>query len=253
MLALLRRWLRPAEPDTPLDPALWAEVRARLPWAAALDDARANRLSTLAAHFLARKAITPVAGLELDAADRALLAAACCLPLLEVGTGGLRGWSQLIVYPGAFRVSRSHVDSAGVLHEWEDELIGEAWDAGPMVLSWADVQADCAEPDAGFCVAVHEMAHKLDALDGALDGTPPLPQDVHARWIADFQRAFDDLNELLDRGRRTPIDDYAAQSPDEFFAVASEYHFSAPDLLARAYPDVAAQLERYYGPSPFAR
>lgn len=252
MRSLLRRLLRRDAPDVPLDPALWAQVRARLPWAAALDEARAERLSALAAWFLRRKAITPVGGLELDDADRALLAAACCLPVMEVGAAGLRGWSELVVYPDAFRVNRSHVDAAGVLHEWEDELIGEAWEAGPLILSWADVMADCAEPGAGFCVAVHEMAHKLDALDGMLDGTPPLAADFNAAWVRDFQQAFDAMNALLDRGRAPPIDDYAAESPEEFFAVASEYHFSAPAVLRAAYPQVAAHLARFYGPSPFA-
>jgi Mlc titration factor MtfA (ptsG expression regulator) len=253
LFAHLRRLLRPAPADTPLDPVLWSHVHAHLPWAAALDEPRAQRLSRLAQHFLERKTITPLAGLALDAGDRALLAAACCLPLLQVGAGGLRGWSQLIVYPDAFRVSRSHVDAAGVMHEWDDDLAGESWEAGPLVLSWADVQADCAEPDAGLCVAVHEMAHKLDALDGLLDGTPPLAGAWHAGWIADFQQAFDDINARLDRGRAPPIDAYAAESPDEFFAVASEYHFSAPDTLAAAYPEVAGHLRRFYGPAPFAR
>ena len=252
MRSLLGRLLRRDTPDAPLDPALWTHVRAHLPWAHALDDARAQRLSTHAAWFLRRKAITPVGGLELDDGDRALLAAACCLPVLEVGVGALRGWSELIVYPDAFRVGRSHVDAAGVLHEWEDELIGEAWQAGPLILSWADVQADCAEPDAGFCVAVHEVAHKIDALDGILDGTPPLASALHGPWVRAFQQAFDAMSAQLDRGLEPPIDEYAAESPEEFFAVTSEYHFSAPALLQEAYPDVAAQLARFYGPSPFA-
>ncbi|WP_410970806.1 zinc-dependent peptidase, partial [Salmonella sp. SAL04269] len=92
--------------------------------------------------FLREKTITPLAGLELDGRQRAQLATLCCLPLVEFGAEGLRGWSQLLVYPEAFRVRRSHVDAADVVHEWEDELIGEAWDAGPVILSWADVQAD---------------------------------------------------------------------------------------------------------------
>lgn len=252
MRSLLGRLLRRDSTDPPLDPALWSHVRAHLPWARALDDVRGQRLSVLAAGFLRRKAITPVGGLELDDGDRAVLAAACCLPVMEVGAAGLRGWSELVVYPDAFRVNRSHVDAAGVLHEWEDELIGEAWESGPLILSWADVQADCAEPEAGFCVAVHEIAHKLDALDGLLDGTPPLASDFHAAWVRDFQRAFDAMNASLDRGREVGIDEYAAESPEEFFAVASEYHFSAPADLRAAFPEVAAHLARFYGPSPFA-
>lgn len=179
-----------------------------------------------------------------------LLAALCCLPLLEFGEAGLRGWSQLLVYPDAFRVRRSHVDAAGVLHQWDDELAGEAWDHGPLILSWADIQADIAEPDAGFCVAVHEMAHKIDVLDGELDGTPPLPSSWQRGWARDFQNAYDAFCAQVDAGRDTMIDPYAAEAPEEFFAVVTEYHFSAPQVLAEAMPRVAAHLARFYGPPP---
>ena len=231
---------------------MWRDTRAALPWLHALDEPRAQRLAVLAARFLHEKTITPIGGLSLDARQRCTLAALCCLPLLEFGARGLRGWSQLIVYPDAFRVNRSHVDAAGVLHEWEDELIGEAWDAGPVILSWADVEADCSDPRAGFCVAAHEIAHKLDVLDGVLDGTPPLPGTWQRGWARDFQQAFDALVADVDAGRATRIDGYAAEAPEEFFAVATEYHFSDPATLRGAMPAVAAHLERFYGKSPFA-
>ena len=249
MLGLLRR-LRRAR--VVIDPDLWRQAIAALPWTRALDLAREARLLALTTRFLERKAITPVGGLVLDDLHRLQLAALCCLPLLEFGAEGLHGWSQLLVYPDAFRAGRSHVDAAGVLHEWEDDLIGEAWEQGPVILSWADVQADIAEPDLGYCVAVHEIAHKLDALDGVLDGTPPLPRAWQRQWADDFQRAFDALAHRVDRHRRTDIDPYAAEAPEEFFAVCSEYHFSDPATLRRAMPEVAAHLQRFYGPPPLA-
>lgn len=241
----LRRLLR-RRPE-PIAADVWRAARATAPWLAALDEARERRLQDLSAHFLHRKTITPLGGLVLEPPQRCVLAALCCLPLLEFGGDGLRGWSQLIVYPDAFRVNRSHVDAAGVLHEGEDELIGEAWQAGPMVLSWADVAADCADPRAGFCVAAHEMAHKLDALDGQLDGTPPLPRAWQRQWSRDFQAAFDALAAQVEAGRDTAIDGYAAEAPEEFFAVATEYHFSDPARLRRAMPEVAEHLHRFYG------
>ena len=54
----------------------------------------------------------------------------------------------------------------------------------------------------------------------------------------------------MDAGGDSAIDPYAAEAPEEFFAVTSEYHFSAPALLAAEMPAVAAHLRRFYGPSP---
>jgi Mlc titration factor MtfA (ptsG expression regulator) len=248
----LRRLLRRFFGAPTLDPHLWQRACASLPFVTALDVEREQRLAALAARFLHEKAITPIGEFDLDDAQRVQLAALCCLPLLEFGAEGLHGWSQLLVYPDAFRVNRTHIDAAGVLHEWDDELIGEAWETGPVILSWADVQADLAAPRDGFCVAVHEIAHKLDALDGALDGTPPLPRAWQKQWAHDFEQAFEHLGRQVDARRTTIIDGYAAEAPEEFFAVCTEYHFSAPDLLHRAYPKVASHLIRFYGPSPMA-
>ncbi len=245
----MRRWWRP---PAPIDASVWAEVRVALPWVAALDGERDQRLHALASLFLNEKTITPVAGLQLGRTQRAMLAALCCLPLLEFGEEGLHGWSQLIVYPEAFRVECSHMDAAGVLHEGSDELIGEAWEAGPVILSWADVMADCADPRAGFCVAAHEIAHKLDALDGVLDGTPPLPRDWQLEWAGDFQHAYEGLVANVEAGLPSAIDPYAAEAPEEFFAVVTEYHFSDPATLHKAMPEVAAHLVRLYGAAPFA-
>ncbi len=245
MRGLIAR-LRPAPPA--IAESLWRDTQ-QLPWIAALAPECSTRLRALSARFLRDKTITPVAGLALDEGQRCVLAALCCLPLLEFGHEGLHGWSQLIVYPDAFRVQRSRIDAAGVQHQWQDELSGEAWDSGPVILSWADVQADIAEPDGGYCVAVHEIAHKLDALDGVLDGTPPLPRDWQREWGRDFQLAFDALCTEVDAGRTPAIDGYAAESPEEFFAVCSELHFSDAGSLRLAMPKVAAHLQCFYGPA----
>jgi len=249
LIQRLLGWLR--RPAPAIDDATWSQAQSHCPWIDALDEARRQRLRELSARFLHEKTIAPIDGLVLTPMQCVVLAAMCCLPLLEIGAVGWRGWSQLIVYPDAFRVHRSHVDAAGVLHEWDDELIGESWEQGPLILSWADVQADIDEPYAGFHVAVHEMAHKLDGLDGVLDGTPLLPREWQREWAKDFQHRYDAFCAQVDAGKRTRVDSYAAEAPEEFFAVVSEYHFSAPGVLAETMPEVAAHLRRFYGPSPF--
>lgn len=202
--------------------------------------------------FLARKRFHAAAGAELSDELCALIAMQACLPVLKQGPRALRGWRDILVYPGEFKVKRSHHDDrSGVITEGDDVLIGEAWEHGPLVLSLADVELDLAQPWDGFNVVVHEIAHKLDMQDGPPDGVPVLPPQIPRRqWIVAFQRAFDLLSNDVARGRDTLIDPYGAESPDEFFAVVSELHWSQPGVLRRADAVVADLLQAYYGPSP---
>ncbi|WP_430387446.1 zinc-dependent peptidase [Dyella sp. 20L07] len=244
----IRAYLTPP----PLADAPWRRALASCPLAKRLDTTRQDELRRLIGAFLARKRFHALAGAELTEPMRVLIAMQACLPMLRQGPASLRGWRDVLVYPGEFKVRRSHHDErSGVVSEGEDVLIGEAWEHGPLVLSLADVQLDLEQPWDGFNVVVHEIAHKLDMLDGPPDGVPPLPPSIpRRRWIVAFQRAFDHLSNDVARGRDTLIDPYAAESADEFFAVVSELHWSQPAVLRRADAAVADLLEAYYGPSP---
>ena len=107
-----------------------------------------------------------------------------------------------------------------------------------------------------YNLVIHELAHKLDMLNGDANGLPPLHGDMQVSlWASVMQQAFDDMNRQLDANPEadTAIDPYAAEDPAEFFAVTSEYFFSAPDLLAEAYPAVYQQLQAFYRQDPLKR
>jgi Mlc titration factor MtfA (ptsG expression regulator) len=107
-----------------------------------------------------------------------------------------------------------------------------------------------------YNLVIHELAHKLDMLNGDANGLPPLHPGMHVEdWAAAMQQAYDDLNRQLDANpdAETAIDPYAAENPAEFFAVTSEYFFSAPDLLEQAYPQVYRQLTLFYRQNPLER
>ena len=248
------RWwqsLRARFDPAPIADPLWRRALAACPLARRLDPERQQRLRRLAALFLTRKHFHALAGAVLDDYWRLLIAMQACLPALQQGTASLRGWREVLIYPGEFKVRRSHHDDrTGVVTEGDETLAGEAWEHGPLVLSLADVQLDLEQPWDGYNVVVHEMAHKLDMLDGPPDGVPPLVEIPRRQWIATFQCAFDHLADDVASGRDTLIDPYAAESADEFFAVVSELHWSQPSLLRRAEPNVADLLLAYYGPSP---
>lgn len=230
-------------------------------WQAAVDDvalcgrlppALLPRLRELTDGFLHRKHIHGTRGLALDDEDRLRIALLCCLPVVALGGAWLRGWSEVIVYPGQFRVRRESFDEdSGVVTEGDDWLAGESWQQGPLILSLEDIRADLEQPFEGFNLVAHEIAHKLDMLDGYCDGVPPLPDRArHDRWVAVFQREYETFCRAVESGRDTALDPYAAEAPDEFFAVASETYFSAPDLLQESHPAVHAELRAFYGVEP---
>ncbi|QNK02803.1 zinc-dependent peptidase [Dyella telluris] len=244
----LRAYLTPP----PLADEPWRHALDACLLAQRLDSHRQRELRRLVSVFLARKRFHALAGAELSDEIRTLIAMQACLPVLKQGPGALKGWRDILVYPGEFKVKRSHHDDrTGVVTESDGVLIGEAWEHGPLVLSLADVQLDLAQPWDGFNVVIHEIAHKLDMLDGPPDGVPVLPPHIPRRqWIVAFQRAFDLLSNDVARGRDTLIDPYASESADEFFAVVSELHWSQPGVLRRADAAVADLLQAYYGVSP---
>ena len=246
-------WLRGlTAPRANITDAEWNASLACSHVFASLDASERARLRELAKRFLAKKKFSGAAGHVITDEQKLAIAALACLPVLHLGFEWLGGWREVIVYPGEFRVKREHHDErTGVVTEGEDDLIGEAWERGPVVLSWADIATDLDRPFDGFNVVAHEIAHKLDMLDGAMNGVPRLPRDIaRGEWIETLQVAYDKLVQAVERGRETFIDPYATESADEYFAVVSELHFSDRAGLARAAPAVAALLARFYGPRP---
>ncbi len=214
-----------------------------------LSPARRQRLREHAALFLADKRFHAAADHVVDPDQQLAVAAMACIPVHRLGFRALRGWRDVILYPAGFRSRREHHDEAtGVVTQIDEDMIGEAWDRGPVVLSWADIAQDMASPFDGLNVVIHEIAHKLDMLDGSINGTPKLPSSIpRKQWVGVMQQAFDDMVRMVEGNIETPIDPYAAESVDEFFAVISEYHHSAPEQLRSSMPDVAALMDRYYG------
>lgn len=209
------------------------------------------RLTDLAENFLERKSIEGAGGFEITSDMRRLIAVQACLPILKLGLDYYDGWYSVVVYPGEFRAPHEYVDEMGVAHRAFRELSGESWHRGPVILSWKDVEQDAKGPDRNGNVVIHEFAHKLDLLNGKANGMPPLHANMNRReWTQAFTSAFDDFQQRLALGRELPFDAYAATSPDEFFAVASEAFFVSSDPLYAIYPAVYRMLCEFYRQDP---
>jgi Mlc titration factor MtfA (ptsG expression regulator) len=248
----LRRWnMRRILRRNPIQNHIWRGTTRKIAVLRGLDAVQIAHLRELTSWFLHSKAINGVQGLEVTQAMRVAVAAQACLLILNLDIDSFDDWVEVILYPGAFRVYREQRDAIGLVHNDANVLSGEAWLRGPVILSWDDVERDIDHPNPGRNVVLHEFAHKLDGLNGVANGLPPLRRGMsRKRWAEDFSAAYDALCLQVASGKSACINPYAATSPAEFFAVACEYFFTAPDILKDCYPGVHRQLELFYRHSP---
>jgi Mlc titration factor MtfA (ptsG expression regulator) len=262
LLARAWNWLGGAARRNGLSDDLWRKTVAGLPFLAGLNGEESSRLREFAERFLTEKEFTAAGGLELTDAMCASIAVQGCLPILNLGLECYRGWVGVVVYPDEFVIPHTVEDEFGVVHEYDDVASGEAWEGGPLLISWRDAQM----VGDGYNVAIHEFVHKLDMLNGEADGVPPLPAGILRReWEDTLLTAYEDFRAQVEaaearaRKRCAPIEDvlaidpYAAENPAEFFAVTSEAFFETPDVPYREYPALYALFSRFYRQDPLAR
>jgi len=248
MLSAWRKWRRQRAADQlEISETQWQDAEYALPFLDRLTEEERSRLRELAREFIAEKEWSAAPGLQLTPAKQLSIALQACLPILNLGIDWYRGWVGIVVYPGDFVIPRQVVDADGIVHEYDDSVLGEAWEGGPVLLSWFDNLDTVGD----VSIVIHEFAHKLDMSNDEVDGMPALHEGMSRQeWIAAFAPAYEDFCRRVEVGEETAIDPYAAEHPSEFFAVASEVFFEAPDLLQAEYPAVYAQLRLFYRQDP---
>lgn len=230
--------------------ALWHSTLQRLPFLAARPHEQLERLRRLASLFLDRKEFSGAHGFVVSDEIALAVAAQACLPVLELGIHHYDGFVGIVMHADAVRAPRRSTDEHGIVHDWHEELAGEAMEGGPLMLSWADV-LPAAESPAAYNVVIHEFAHVLDMRDGDADGVPLLPSAAARRaWLEVLMPEYDRFAERVACGYETVLDPYAAEAPDEFFAVASEAFFVTPQALKEEQPALYRLLASYYRQDP---
>jgi MtfA peptidase len=239
-----------------IDEAAWQRALEDYSFTRALNPEERARLKQLTILFLAEKPINAAGKLHIDNGARLAIAIQACMLILNLDLDWYKSWTEVIVYPGEFTARHEEVDEAGVVHVVERTMSGESWGHGTVVLSWADVsQAATRGNEAeGYNVVIHEFAHQIDMSNGDANGFPPLHKDMsREQWAAVFSEAYAHFCKCVDAWEDTAIDDYAAESPAEFFAVISEAFFETPLAVRGEYPAVYAQLALFYRQDPAAR
>lgn len=266
-MSLLRRVfdaLRPA--PRPIPAALWADTLRRWGFIAeGRREADLQRLRELVARFLGRKQFHGAHGLEVTDAMACAIAAQACLPLLHFGSPAqaLRWYDDfvvIVVQPGEAVAQREVTDEAGVVHRYREVLAGEAMERGPVMLSWADIEASATMGERGYSVVIHEFIHKIDMRNGHADGLPPLPpgflgtssaRAARKAWLAVLEPAYESFREqtiVAERfgGAEPWLDPYGAQSPAEFFPVACEAYFTRRLRFATEFPTLLGLFDAFF-------
>ena len=166
--------------------------------------------------------------------------------------GIFTGLAGIVMHADEVVARRVVTDEDGVVHEYDEPLVGEASvDTGQIMLTWRDIHDAQELADWGYNVVIHEFAHLLDALNGDIDGIPgPMPRDDQQHWAEVLNAQYDAFCEEVEAGGDTLLDPYGAQGPDEFFAVAAEAFFVIPRPMEKEQPALYRLLSGYFRQNP---
>jgi hypothetical protein len=186
--------------------------------------------------FVAEKRVT---GVDVKVTDELRLLVAASAVTLSLGWPDY-DWdalSEVLLYPQDF--GRDYSFEAR-------ELSGQAHGWGTVILSVPSLRESFDDPDDAYHVGFHEFAHLLDLEATQFDGIPAgMPGGVAQEWV----RLMDREMPRLRRGKSV-IDDYGAEEPAEFLAVAVEAFFEASLALRARHAEVYALLRDYFGQDP---
>ncbi len=222
-----------------------------------LDSAEQAHMRALIQVFIAEKIWEGGGGLELDDEIRVTISAQACLLVLGLPHNFYSNVLSIIVYPstvvppqrklGIFENSFAPV---GIQHP----ILGQAFQQGPIIIVWDAALHGGRYPELGHNVIYHEFAHKLDMLDGAADGTPPLRDTAAYRnWVTVCTREYLRLKHDAENGVESFLDAYGATNEAEFFAIATEQFFNQSVQMIKHTPDLYNVLKEYYRQDPAER
>ena len=212
-----------------------------------------GRLQGLIVRLLTEKRWEAARGFELTEEMRLVIAAQAAILILELDFSAYRKVGNIIVHPTTIVLQgeRASASMSGLVTDDPMAILGQAdHDGGPVVLVWDETERNARHPERGFNVVFHEFAHKIDMLDGTIDGTPPLAtQEELDRWVEVCTRIYGQVS--AGEGGRT-LRSYAGVNPAEFFAVATEAFFDDPRGLDHEHSDLYDVLRDFYRQDPLS-
>ncbi len=208
--------------------------------------------------FIAERHWEGCGGLTLTEEIQVIIAAQACRLLLGRPGERFSNVTAILVYPSGYFARNPEQSVLGgpprIQRADGTPVLGQAYDRGPVILSWRHTLEGAIVGDDGENVVLHEFAHKLDMANGVVDGTPRMDSPAQARaWHEAMSEASGRLAESQRLGLPAPLRPYALTNPGEFFAVATEVFFERPEELYDWDATLYDALAGWYRQDPRSR
>jgi MtfA peptidase len=247
-----RRRARIAAPPLP---ALWAGyLKANFEHWGLLTDQEKLALEDIVQVLVQEKHWEGCDGLEVTEEMRVTIAAQAGLLLLGLDHDYYENVDSILIYPSGYKLPRTRDAGGGVVLGEDVAVTGSAHHGGPVLVAWDSARQGGRDGRDGRNLVYHEFAHKLDMLDGMVDGTPELDgQDEYQAWVEVMMEEFEELKEAARKRRKTLLDTYGATDVGEFFAVATEVFFEKPVRLKAEHARLYEVMRDFYCQDPASR
>lgn len=189
-------------------------------------------------------------GLQLTDEMKVVISAYASVLILEEKADYYGDLQSILIYPDDYFAPVSHQTEGGFIEEGYENRKGEYWQAGVIVLSWRDIESQLygEQRRSGQNLIYHEFSHFLDdryGLTAGIDHNGNTLRDDE--WTNIIAKAYRDLRFT---GKHSFLDRYGAESPAEFFSVATELFFERPEKLLQENKKLYILLQNFYGLDP---
>lgn len=220
-------------------PAKWRTILVReVNFYGSLTPEEKQRFEYKVQEFLLNCRITGIE-MSVDQTDKLLVAASAVIPILQFPKWRYTNLFEVLLYPKSFNEDfDTKGDDRRILG-----MVGSGFMNGKMILSKQALHHGFDNSSDKKNTAIHEFVHLIDKLDGNIDGVPQLllEQPCVIPWLDLMSQKIEEIED-----KDSDINPYGGTSKVEFFAVASEYFFERPKLLAKKHPKLYDMLEEIF-------
>lgn len=192
-------------------------------------------------------------GLTLTEEMKVIITAYACVLILKETADYYSDLQSILVYPDSYIAPVSEMNEGGIISEGFEPRSGEYWGTGNIVLAWREIEKNISGSRTGQNLIYHEFSHLLDDRYGLTSGITMEGKALRTDdWTQTLASSYRRHGRNMHENRRSVLDEYGTRSPAEFFSVASEAFFEAPDALHREMPDLYRVLRSFYALNPLS-